>query len=161
MAGGVELKLEGFKEMGQRMHDMDEDMRTKLGYRAVARVMRATKADAEGILDSHHFQGNGAMRRNIAIARIKSSSPLAMIYDVGVRHGTKKQIKQTKAEGRNTNDPWYWVLHEFGFHDRSGKEVGPRPFMTPAFRRRLTDGIEMMADTLRRGIKKFDKGTTK
>jgi hypothetical protein len=99
--------------------------------------------------------------RNIAIARVNTGNPLVFAYDVGVRHGTRKQMKQTKAAGKNVNDPWYWFLHEFGFHDRGGNEVGPRPFITPAFHRRMSDGLDMMADTMKRGIDKAARAKAK
>lgn len=154
MPTGSTVQLTGFKEMGQRMRALDADLRTKIGYRAVARVQRQTRddaivnANAQGLIDS------GALVRNIAIARIKTGSSLQFAYDVGVRHGTRKQQKQTKAAGKNVNDPWYWFLHEFGFHDRGGNEIAPRPFITPAFNKRQADGAEMMADTIRKGLEK-------
>jgi hypothetical protein len=139
------------------MRDMDEDVRKRLGYRAVARMQRATKEDAiknayaEGLLDG------GALIRNIAIARINTGSSLSFIYDVGVRHGTKKQTKQTKAAGANVNDPWYWFLHEFGFTDRGGRHHAGKHFMTKAFERRKSDGLAMMGETMWKGIKKWEK----
>ena len=169
MAGAVEITLDGFKELAENLQGLDAALRTKIGFRAVMRVQRATRDDAIRIAHSKLEIGSGALLRNIAIARIKSVSPLAFIYDVGVRHGTKKQIKQTKAHRKNTgnasargiNDPWYWRLHEFGFHNRGGGEVGPRPFLTPAFEKRKSDGLSMMGETLWKGIEAANKPNKK
>jgi hypothetical protein len=157
MADVVKVELSGFKEMAEAMRAMDADVRTKLGYRAVARVMRATREDAIRIAHSNGLLRTGALIRNIALARINTGNSLVFAYDIGVRHGTRKQGKQTKGAGVNFNDPWYWFLHEFGFTNRAGGQVGPTPFITPAFQMRHNDGLEMMADTLRKGIAKHNK----
>ena len=157
MATKTTVTLSGFKELAENLRGIDAEMRTKIGYRAVARVMRQTRDDAvrnayaAGLLDT------GALIRNIALARIKTGSSLLFIYDVGVRHGTKKQMKQTKAAGRNVNDPYYWFMHEFGYTHRGGGQVGPTPFLTPAFQLRMGDGIALMSDTLWKGIEKANK----
>jgi hypothetical protein len=102
---------------------------------------------------------SGALVRNIVIARLKTP-PLTYGYVVGVRHGTKKQMKQTKAAGSNVNDPWYWFLHEFGFTGRSGQIVGPRPFLTPGFERVKPEALSLMGETMWKGILKVTGGGT-
>jgi len=158
----AELKLEGFKELGEALRQLDSEMRSTIGFRAFSRLQRQTKDDAvknayaEGLLGP-----SGALIRNIAIARINTGSSLSFIYDFCVRHGTKKQIKQSKFAGKNVNDPWYWFLHEFGYHDRAGVEHPGTGFMTKAFEKRKGDGLEMMAATMRKGIDKACEGNKK
>lgn len=161
MPAKASVTLEGFKELGENLRGIDAELRAKIGFRAVYRVMKQTRDDALSIAQSVLQSDTGALFRNIAIARnTKDSSPLSFVYDVGVRHGSRKQKKQTKAEGRNVNDPYYWFMHEFGYTHRGGGQVGPTPFLTPAFARRQADGLAMMGDTLWKGIEKANKPKT-
>jgi hypothetical protein len=83
-----------------------------------ARIVEQFRANirAAGLVDS------GAFVRNVAVRKTRASMTE---YEVGVRHGTVKQIK-------SGDDPFYWWFHEFGYRRRDGTEVPAKNMLTGA-----------------------------
>jgi len=149
MAEKLQFKLTGFAELGKTLRNLDEKSRTKIGNAAAGGAAYILREASRKQAEENGLFKTGALIKNIAMAREPARGGLEFSYTVGVRHGTKKQIKQTKAAGSNVNDPWYWYLHEFGT-----SKMPKRPFITPsmssvAVRERM---LESMRKIMQRGI---------
>lgn len=112
--------VRGVDDLKARLREMGTQKELDaIGYRATfgaskeLRNAARAQARAKGIVDT------GALVDNIAMKKIRDGSRLG--YTVGVRHGTRSQVKKG-------NDPWYWFLHEFGT-----VHMAARPFLRPAF----------------------------
>lgn len=111
---------------------------------AIQNAKTVPSGDVPGLVDT------GALIRNIAIARQKvQKGGTYYPYHVGVRHGTKKQIK-------TNNDPWYWWMHEFGWTDRKGVKH-KASFLVPAIAASPASSFNAIRASLARSIARAAK----
>lgn len=143
------MNIKSFKD-GVRA--MNVELQTKAGLRATAAGSHVVKKRAKAIAEAKGLRDSGALIDNIAIVR-KPLSGLGTYfrYELGVRHGGKKQ----KKSGR---DPWYWWLWEFGWTDKAGGRH-KREFIRPALAESAPQYYEAVKRSLQNSLKRFLKST--
>lgn len=97
-------------------------------------------AHGRGLFDS------GALLRNIAMKRIRIGRDQHG-YTVGVRAGTPRQMKKSKAG--ISDDPFYWWFLEFGT-----MHMDPKPFLGPAFKQLQSRSAKSIMDQALREVLK-------
>ena len=135
----IGIEWQGMKEMAQRMRGLSRETQDKLGFRGAAAASRVVRKSAQDNILSYGLVDTGALIGNVAIAR-QQVHGLSFSYDIGVRHGSVKQI-------REDDDPFYWFMLEFGTVKRPGT-----PFLTLAFEQEKDASLEAMRTVLSRGI---------
>jgi HK97 gp10 family phage protein len=98
---------------------------------AIARAPRAT----------------GRLKRAILIKRMNKSNPFSERVIVGVRHGKKEQ--------KRDRDAYYWGFIEFGFKDRSGKQIAGKSFIRSAFESKKEKALDRIKAYLQKKISQF------
>jgi HK97 gp10 family phage protein len=139
MTNPVTVEWKGAEQLINNLSTLSFETKDKLAFRAVAGAARAVQRAAKNNIMSYDLVETGALLDNVVTARQKPEG-LTFTYHVGVRHGTRSQIKKG-------NDPWYWFILEFG----SVKYEG-RHFMTQAFESEKQNALDLMRDSLDRGI---------
>ena len=159
-ASGSQFAYVDFSDLQKGLNEMALDMQTKAGYRAASAgarvVQRKAIANAKSVPSGKKpgLVDTGALVKNIAIARRPVGNGGSYFpYHIGVRHGTKKQIK-------TGNDPWYWWLLEFGFTDRGGQRH-KFPFLVPAIASSNQAALEAIRRSLQSSLKRFQNRSTK
>ena len=143
------LTMKGMNELMTRLVELKTDVGAKLTYRAASAAARVVRNAARQNAEDVGLNDSGALIRNITVARSKEFSPPIVAYAVGVRHGTKKQIK-------DDNDPFYWWMWEFGHHNRFTGRFERRPFMIPALENNKGNALYAMEMVIARGIKRIE-----
>lgn len=152
-ASGSQFKYVDFSDLQKALNEMGLDMQTKAGFNAAAAGARAVQKKAiqnAKTVPSGRIPGlvdTGALVKNIAIARRPVTAGVYFPYHIGVRHGTKKQMK-------TGNDPWYWWLLEFGYTDRGGGRH-KFPFLMPAVASSQMEAFVAIRKSLERSLKRF------
>jgi HK97 gp10 family phage protein len=135
------IQWEGMKEMAERMKGLSREVQDRLAFRATAAAARNVRKSAQDNIQSYGLIDSGALIGNVAFAR-KQPQGLSFSYDIGVRHGSRKQIK-------DDDDPYYWFMLEFGTVKRPGT-----PFLTLAFEQEKDTSLELMRQVLTTGIER-------
>ncbi len=148
MPANVDIQWKGVEQLTSNLKMLSLETKDKLAMRAVGKAAKNVRDAAKDNVIHLWLIETGALLDNIAFAR-KKPNGLVYSYDIGVRHGTKKQI-------REDNDPWYWWMLEFGTVKRPGT-----PFMVPAFEQQKEKSLELMRDTLATGIENALKAAKK
>jgi HK97 gp10 family phage protein len=143
-----DVQIEGLKELLVTLRELSSATQDTLSYRAAAKAARLVVRSAQANIQSYGLIDTGALIGNVAMARQKPNG-LVYSYDIGVRHGTKKQIK-------TDDDPWYWWLLEFGTVNFEG-----RHFLTQAFAGEKEEALEAMRTSLTSGIERTVAKTRK
>ncbi len=139
MPATVEVQWKGAEELINNLSTLKLETKDKLAFRAVAAASKAVQKRAKYNIMDYDLIESGALLDNVVVARQKPEG-LTYSYHVGVRHGTRAQIKKNW-------DPWYWFILEFG----SVKYEG-RHFMTQAFESEKEKALDIMRESLDRGI---------
>jgi HK97 gp10 family phage protein len=153
MQGNLTLvTVRGFAELTNKLGQLKSETQRTIAYAAVSAAARVVKKAAIKNATSYGWadiggQVTGALIQNIANVRKKSQGAL-FVYEVGVRHGTVKQIK-------TGDDPFYWWFHEFGYTARNGTEVRARPFLAPAIESSRNLAVIAMGKRLQARLMKY------
>jgi HK97 gp10 family phage protein len=140
----VDIQWKGVEELTNNLKWLSLETKTKFAYRAVAKAAKnVVKAAKNNILDYGLIE-SGALLDNVAYARQKREDAV-FSYNIGVRHGSKKQIRENW-------DPWYWFILEFG----SVKYEG-RHFMTQAFESEKEKSLDLMRESLVGSIAELER----
>jgi HK97 gp10 family phage protein len=139
MANPVTVEWKGLEGMLNNLSTLSFETKDKLAFRAVAAAAKAVQKTAKHNIMDYDLIETGALLDNVVTARQKPEG-LTFSYHVGVRHGNRSQIKKGY-------DPWYWFILEFG----SVKYEG-RHFMTQAFESEKQNSLDIMRESLDRGI---------
>ena len=160
MADGVTVKVEGLKELAERLRSFGPKL-ARNGLRAAvsaaAQVIRKEAQDRVPV-------DTGLLRSEIYRKQIREqSSDTKQTYYVGVRKYKKKyaNTKHNIRKGRitqsgkslktyETQDAFYWRFLEFGT-----PKMAARPFMRPAFESKKNEAVERMKEKLAERIKKI------
>jgi HK97 gp10 family phage protein len=137
----VDIQWTGMKEMAERMRGLSLATKDSLAFRATSAAARLVRKSAQDNIQSYGLIDTGALIGNVAIAKQKPQG-LTFSYDIGVRHGSKKQKKED-------DDPFYWFMLEFGTVKRPGT-----PFLTVAFEQEKEASLEIMRKSLSGGIER-------
>lgn len=135
----VDVQITGLKELVENLRSLSTATQKTLAFRAVSKASRQVRDSAQHNIESYQLIDTGSLIGNVAFAR-KKPNGLIFSYDIGVRHGTKKQKKVH-------DDPWYWFMLEFGTVKYQG-----RHFLTQAFEQDKERSLELMRESLKSGI---------
>jgi HK97 gp10 family phage protein len=141
--------LKGMNELMARLLELKEDVGKKVVYGAASAMARVVKKAAIENATTAGLNDSGSLISNIALARSKTFTPPLVMYEVGVRHGTKKQI-------REDNDPFYWWFWEFGHMNPMTNQFERRPFLVPAFENNRAEALEAAEKVIARAIKRVE-----
>lgn len=151
MAKGVTIKVDGLKDLGERMRLLDSDISTKVARAAVnasANIVKKAAIRNAPISDGPHQLGvqkdqiaqPGNLRKNIITRRLPPGERNATEeYIVTVRHGSGKVPK----------DAFYGKFVEFGT-----AKMPARPFLRPAMDNNVQPAIDAMTKRIAQRLKK-------
>jgi HK97 gp10 family phage protein len=139
MPDSATLEWAGMNELAASMKALSREVQDHLAYRAAYGAARNVVKSAQANIVSYGLVDTGALIGNVATARMPPAG-LSFSYQIGVRHGTRRQRKEQ-------DDPYYWWWLEFGTVKRPGT-----PFLTVAFEQEKTHSLDIMAAVLSNGI---------
>jgi HK97 gp10 family phage protein len=150
-------QLKGFKELGDQLKQLNEQMQRKTIYRATLAAAGVVRNEARRLYRQNWNIRTGALDRNIAAAR-GAREPGRAEYVVGVRAGRKAKgtVKTYQRRGLSVkvsyaNDPYYWWFLENG---APGANIPARPFLRPALDTKREQAIERMRTTIQKSLLK-------
>lgn len=142
MASSVTVKVEGLRELGERMKGLSEDMNNR-----IARA--ATAAGAVVIRDAAKQKApvrTGNLKKNIIVKRLpKGESSLTSEHIVTVRKG--KLTKKQQASG--LNDAFYAQFVEYGT-----AKMPAQPFLRPAYDQNKEKAVQAIKDRISKRLTK-------
>lgn len=142
MAKSVTVKVEGLRELGDRMKGLSEAMNNR-----IARA--ATAAGAVVIRDAAKQKvavDTGNLKKNVIVKRLpKGESPFTSEHIVTVRQG--KLTKKQKAAG--LEDAFYGRFVEYGT-----AKMPARPYMRPAFDQNKEKAVQAIKDRITKRLAK-------
>lgn len=141
MADGVTVKIEGLKELADKLQSFGPKL-ARNGLRA------AVNAGAEVVRKDVQARvpvDTGVMRKAVYKKQIREESgDTRQTFYVGVRSGKKYQKKN--------QDAFYWRFLEFGT-----AKLQARPFIRPAFETKKKEAVERIKSKLAERIEKLAK----
>jgi HK97 gp10 family phage protein len=140
--------LSGFNEMVKTLLELKEDVGKKAIYMASSAAARVVRNNARKNAQAA-FTDPDVLVKNIVVGRSKEFTPPVVAYEVGVRHGTVKQIKED-------NDPYYWFMWEFGHNNLFTRRFERKPFMVPAIEMSRADALAAMEKSIARAIRRVE-----
>lgn len=142
MASSVTVRVDGLRELGDRMKSLSKDVNNRIGRAATAAgaVVIRNAAQAKVPVDT------GNLKKNIIVKRLpKGESPLTSEHIVTVRKG-KLTAKQ---KGSGLKDAFYGSFVEFGT-----AKMPARPYLRPAFDQNKERAVEAIKDRIDKRLKK-------
>lgn len=142
MANGVSVKVEGLRELGERMRGLSEQVNNRIARAATAAgaVVIRNAAQAKVPVDT------GNLKKNIIVKRLpKGESSLTSEHIVTVRQG--KLTKKQKDKG--LEDAYYGKFVEYGT-----AKMPARPYLRPAFDQNKEKAVEAIKDRIKKRIEK-------
>jgi HK97 gp10 family phage protein len=127
----VTIEITGMKELAAKLSALSRQTQDHIAFKATSAAARNVVKSTQANIQTYGLIDTGAMIGNVAYARQKPQG-LVFSYDIGVRHGTRKQKKAD-------DDPWYWWLLEFGTAERPGT-----PFLSLAMDQEKEASLETM-----------------
>lgn len=148
MADAVTVKLTGFKELADQLRELGREISEKALKSAVRAAAVEVKKEAQRILAPSNK--TGTLSRSIYVAIDKErSTPSKKVYVVGWRKGLRYRETGKKKVNR---DGYYGLFVEFGT-----AKMAARPFIRPAFEKKKTDAVDIIAKRIEFTIKKIAK----
>lgn len=150
------VKIEGLGNLQKAFQTHKNQIELKTVRRMVASGGAVLRNEAKTIARSKGLKKTGALIRNIAIKRERSTPPGVTQYNLGVRSGRNLGKRHTKFLAlsktgrivtRRENDPFYWWFHEFGT-----KYIQARPFIQEAFKNKRAEAIAAMEQKMKQEI---------
>lgn len=142
MADVVTFKIEGLKQLGDRMRKLSADMALKTARSATSAGAGVIKKLAVQNIISSPSVDTGDLKANVIIKRLpKSQTPLTSEHIVTVRGRGKKNSKAIKA-GKRGAPHAHFV--EFGTVNMPAE-----PFLRPAFDQGKSRAVEAMIKRLK------------
>lgn len=140
----AEVYLKGFKELGDKLALLTDDMEKKVATEAVLAATQVTLlAVKEGApVGTRSPPTPGNLRDNIRIAkRHRGVAPNTVQYVIFVRTRGKKEANKTDPL------PYYWYFLEFGT-----SKMSPHPFLLPGFNRSYAEAANKAKDVAEQAI---------
>lgn len=142
MANSVTVKVEGLRELGERMKSLSDDVNNRIARAATAAgaVVIRNAAQAKVPVDT------GNLKKNIIVKRLpKGESSLTSEHIVTVRQG--KLTKKQKEKG--LGDAFYGRFVEYGT-----AKMPARPYLRPAYDQNKERAVEAIKDRIKKRIEK-------
>jgi HK97 gp10 family phage protein len=148
MADGVTLRVDGLKELADKLRAMGPDL-SRVALRAGVRdAAKLVRDDAK----LRNPDDTKLTEENIYIQHIgNQSSDTQQTFFVGVRSRRGRYSK-----GKKKPLPFYWRYIEFGT-----SKAAARPFMRPAFEQNIRASIDAIAAQISKRIKSYDRKQSK
>ena len=145
MASTVTVRVEGLRELGERMKGLSEDVNKRIARAATAAgaVVIRNAAQKNAPVDT------GNLQKNIIVKRLpKGESTLTSEHIVTIRKGRLTKKQKEKGLG----DAWYGVLVEYGT-----AKMAAQPFMRPAFDQNKEAAVNAIKDRIKSRIDRATK----
>jgi HK97 gp10 family phage protein len=142
MASAVNVKVEGLRELGERMKSLSEDVNNRIARAATAAgaVVIRKAAQSKVAVDT------GNLKKSIIVKRLpKGETQLTSEHIVTVRKG-KVTAKQ---KGAGLKDAFYGRFVEFGT-----AKMPARPYLRPAYDENKQKAVEAIKDRIAARLKK-------
>lgn len=142
MVNSVSVKVDGLRELGERMKGLKEDVNTRIARAATAAgaVVIRNAAQQKVPVDT------GNLKKNIIVKRLpKGESSLTSEHIVTVRQG--KLTKKQKDKG--LQDAYYGKFVEYGT-----AKMPARPYMRPAFDQNKEKAVQAIKDRIEKRLNK-------
>ena len=154
MADSVTVKVEGLRELGERMRELAQEVNQRISNRAVSKagqfIRDLAKVRAPVLPYDQMLEGvlvpSGNLRDNIVVKKVsKGQTNLTSEYIVTVR-GKRKDAYAAR----------YGRLVEYGT-----TYAAPHPFLRPAFDAGKNTAVEIIRDELDKGLERAAKKAAK
>lgn len=143
----VTIRVDGLRQLGERMRTLKSDIALKAGQSATAAAAAVIKKLAIAKVISSPSVVTGSLRDSIIIKRLgKRDTNLTSEHIVTVRGRGKKTDK--KIGGKQNNAPHAHFI-EFGTVNMPAE-----PFLRPAFDQGKEKALDALVDQLRKQIEK-------
>lgn len=142
MVNSVSVKVDGLRELGERMKGLKEDVNNRIARAATAAgaVVIRNAAQQKVPVDT------GNLKKNIIVKRLpKGESSLTSEHIVTVRQG--KLTKKQKDKG--LQDAYYGKFVEYGT-----AKMPARPYMRPAFDQNKENAVQAIKDRIEKRLNK-------
>lgn len=144
MASSVSVKVEGLRDLGERMKGLSEQMNNRIARAATAAgaVVIRNAAQLKVPVDT------GNLKKNIIVKRLpKGESSLTSEHIVTVRQG-KLTAKQ---KDKGLQDAYYGKFVEYGT-----AKMPARPYLRPAYDQNKEKAVQAIKDRIEKRLNKAD-----
>lgn len=142
MASSVTVKVDGLRELGERMKGLSEQMNNRIARAATAAgaVVIRNAAQQKAPVDT------GNLKKNIIVKRLpKGESSLTSEHIVTVRQG-KLTAKQ---KDKGLQDAYYGKFVEYGT-----AKMPARPYLRPAYDQNKEKAVQAIKDRIEKRLNK-------
>lgn len=149
MATSVTVRVEGLRELGERMRRLSSEVALKVSARATNKAAQLIKKQAKTNIQTSPSVDQGDLLRSVIVKKIpKSQTNLTSEHIVTVRGRGKKVKEGAKAQATAPHAH----LVEFGT-----VHMPAEPFLRPAFQQEKGFAFGVIKSTLEEGIEKAAK----
>jgi HK97 gp10 family phage protein len=132
MATKATVKIEGLRELGLALKELDSRVQKRIARSATAAGARVIASEARARVPVN----TGNVKKNIRTANLKPIQPGLQESAVGVR-----------VKGKTKESAFYWTFLEFGT-----AKMPAKPFIRPAFEAKKQEAAERMKEQLQKRI---------
>lgn len=147
----IKIEVTGLRELGEKMRELDIDLRTGLLRAATGVAASSIRKEVEQRAPAR----TGTLKRAIYVKRMTvMSDDYRQVFAIGVRKGKhyqKFELKFGKNKGQTVDmDAFYARYVEFGT-----RHMKARPFMRPAFEAKKGAAIDGFKARMQKGLKRY------
>lgn len=132
MATKGAVRIEGLRELGAALRELDSRVQKRIARSATAAGARVIVTDAK----SRVRVDTGKVKKNIRYANLKPDQPGLQESAVGVR-----------VKGKTADSAFYWRFLEFGT-----AKMPAKPFLRPAFESKKVEASERIKEQLKKRL---------
>jgi HK97 gp10 family phage protein len=142
----VSMRVDGLRELGERMRKLSADVATKAAVRATGKAARLIKKQAVLNVIRSPSVVTGSLRDAIIVKKIpKSQAQYTSEHIVTVRGKSRRGRKSKRKQA---------IAPHARFVELGTIKMRPEPFLRPALEMRKHEAIKVMVETLRQQIDK-------
>lgn len=151
-------KVDGLRELQQRLRALSEDMQKKIPAQATSAAAVIVKKAAIALAP----KDTGQLRSHIVIKRLPpgertaTSQHIVTVKKIKRKYANTKRNRQTNRVGKTyqSDVAYYWRHLEFGT-----AKMAARPFMRPAFEQNKERAKDAIIDRIRKRIERAERGS--
>lgn len=141
MASTVTIRVDGLRELGERMRKLSEKVNKRLGRSSTNAGAQLVKKKAKSNIVSSPSVDTGSLRDSVIVKKVKSSLTSEHIVTVRGRGKTSKKTGRKQTEAPHARFVEYGTIH-----------MPAEPFLRPAFESEQGAAVEEIKRKLEQGI---------
>lgn len=145
MASSVTIRVDGLRELGERMRALSAKTANKFSGRATGKAAGIVKKAAKTNLKNSPSIESGTLEKNVIMKKLgKTKTPLTSEHIVTVK---KRNYADAKGQKRNTRQVGGYVEH-------GTVNMPAEPYLRPALANNIPSAINAIKDSLAKDILK-------